>query len=218
MSKYYAVRCGITPGIYRDWDTAKLQVNGFKGAIYKGFKNETEAVAFMNPITNDDKNINDKTKNKVDKFIKPINIDTLVYTDGSSKNKVGGYGFVVLNLNDIDNIYKESCKIEGTCSNQKAELYAIYKVLLYLKNNNIHKRIMIRTDSQWTINTITVWIHNWMKKGFYTAKNEPVKYQELIIEIYQLLQEFNIVFEHVYSHEGEIYNEMVDKLAKLHTI
>ena len=35
---YYAVPAGRTPGIYIDWDLAKLQVNGFKKNKYKGFR------------------------------------------------------------------------------------------------------------------------------------------------------------------------------------
>ena len=35
--KYYAVRKGIKPGIYKDWNTCKAMVTGFSGAQYKSF-------------------------------------------------------------------------------------------------------------------------------------------------------------------------------------
>ena len=46
--KYYAVRTGRNPGIYRTWDQCKKQVMGYPAAQYKGFATEEEAQAFMN--------------------------------------------------------------------------------------------------------------------------------------------------------------------------
>lgn len=45
--KVYAIKVGKKPGIYNTWEEAKLQVDGFKGAIYKGFTSMEEAKAFM---------------------------------------------------------------------------------------------------------------------------------------------------------------------------
>eukprot|EP01099_Mayorella_cantabrigiensis_P003996 TRINITY_DN29_c0_g1_i1.p1 TRINITY_DN29_c0_g1~~TRINITY_DN29_c0_g1_i1.p1 ORF type:complete len:199 (+),score=38.93 TRINITY_DN29_c0_g1_i1:78-674(+) len=36
-SKYYAVRKGRRPGVYRSWEETKLQVEGFPGNEYKSF-------------------------------------------------------------------------------------------------------------------------------------------------------------------------------------
>lgn len=46
-AKYYAVRKGIKPGIYRDWGTCKAMVNGFSGAEYKSFPTKEEAEHYM---------------------------------------------------------------------------------------------------------------------------------------------------------------------------
>jgi len=45
--KWYAVAVGRKSGIYTSWDNAKLQVDGFKGAVFKSFKSELEAEVFM---------------------------------------------------------------------------------------------------------------------------------------------------------------------------
>ena len=45
--KYYVVRNGRKNGIYRTWDECKAQVDGFKGASYKSFKTEKEALEFL---------------------------------------------------------------------------------------------------------------------------------------------------------------------------
>lgn len=45
--RFYAIRCGRVPGIYASWDEAKVQVERFPGADYKGFATEAEAKAYM---------------------------------------------------------------------------------------------------------------------------------------------------------------------------
>jgi len=46
--KYYVVKKGITPGIYLTWDDCKKMVDGYPGAVYKGFVTLAEAEAFLN--------------------------------------------------------------------------------------------------------------------------------------------------------------------------
>ena len=45
--KYYAVAVGKKPGIYTKWDECKAMVHGFPGAVYKSFKTQEEAEAFL---------------------------------------------------------------------------------------------------------------------------------------------------------------------------
>lgn len=45
--KYYAVKVGKTPGIYRTWDECKAMVDGYPGAKYKSFSSLAEAEAFV---------------------------------------------------------------------------------------------------------------------------------------------------------------------------
>ena len=50
--KYYVVKKGKTPGIYLTWDDCKKMVNGYPGAVYKGFTTLAEAEAFLNGTVN----------------------------------------------------------------------------------------------------------------------------------------------------------------------
>ncbi len=45
--KYYAVRKGLTPGIYLTWADCQKNISGFPGAEYKGFDVIEEAAAFL---------------------------------------------------------------------------------------------------------------------------------------------------------------------------
>lgn len=47
MAKYYAVRQGVKPGIYKTWEDCQMQVKGYKGAEYKSFKDISEAEEYV---------------------------------------------------------------------------------------------------------------------------------------------------------------------------
>lgn len=44
-NKYYVVWQGCTPGVYDSWDACKQQIEGCKGALYKGFPDQASAEA-----------------------------------------------------------------------------------------------------------------------------------------------------------------------------
>ena len=43
--KFYVVWMGHQPGVYTDWNSAKQQIDGYKGAKYKGFPDRAQAEA-----------------------------------------------------------------------------------------------------------------------------------------------------------------------------
>lgn len=43
MKKFYVVFKGRNPGVYDDWNDAKEQIEGFDGAVFKGYSNAAEA-------------------------------------------------------------------------------------------------------------------------------------------------------------------------------
>ncbi len=50
---FYAVKKGISPGIYSSWEECEQQIDGFSGAEYKKFKTKVEATEYMNTKTLD---------------------------------------------------------------------------------------------------------------------------------------------------------------------
>ncbi|MEM0354030.1 MAG: ribonuclease H family protein [Thermoplasmata archaeon] len=146
----------------------------------------------------------------------------IVFTDGSclrnGKGKaVGGIGIHFPNkeLRDVGKVYRL-----GPCTNQKAELYAILTALRYinkmlgLKNYQIH----IKTDSQYSIDSVTKWIYMWIKNGWKTISGKPVANREFIELIHKYYKRYDISFEHVESHTNKndpnsIGNRNADKLA-----
>lgn len=73
--KIYAVKKGRTPGIYRTWDEAKAQVDGFSGAEYKSFEKITDATTYLNWNKETQPNVvkEDTLQNAIDKIKKQAN-------------------------------------------------------------------------------------------------------------------------------------------------
>ena len=141
-------------------------------------------------------------------------MNVLVYTDGSYQDHKSGYAAIyVLSQEPIIEYGALPTKWN---SNQKAELYAIYQALLTLRDARIYT-CTLRTDSQYAINCLTIWVANWLKNGWKTANKKPVENRELIQLILQLLQIVKVNFEYTPGHSGEKYNELADKWAKLGT-
>jgi ribonuclease HI len=146
----------------------------------------------------------------------------IVYTDGSCmgngrSDAVGGIGIHFPNkeLKDISKIY---CL--GLCTNQKTELYAILTAIRYIKKNlSLNKyKVIIKTDSQYSINCVTKWINGWMKNGWITQNNKPVLNRKMIETIHKYYTKYDIEFNYVEAHtdgndEESIANAIADKLA-----
>ena len=47
MAKVYAVKVGVTPGIYQTWDECQANVKGYPNAQYKSFTDMTEATKYL---------------------------------------------------------------------------------------------------------------------------------------------------------------------------
>lgn len=145
-----------------------------------------------------------------------------IYTDGSFiKNKEGikcGYGVHYPNK-EYEDISKRF-KIKPL-TNQRAELYAIYKGIKQVSKENEMKDIIIYSDSEYSINSITKWIKKWKINEWKTANNKDVLNKDIIKKIDNLIlnHKGKIRFIHVKSHTGlndynSIHNDIVDKLAK----
>lgn len=146
----------------------------------------------------------------------------MVFTDGScvgngSKNALGGIGIYFPNkkLKNISMIYPNKF-----CTNQRTELYAILTAIKYInKKIGLNKiKLIIKTDSQYSINCITKWTKTWIKNKWITSSGSMVSNREYIEDIYHYYLKYDINFEHVESHTGNedfdsIGNSKADKLA-----
>jgi ribonuclease HI len=234
---FYAVRSGNNPGIYTTWEDCKKHVIGFKGSVYKKFTTEDKALKFINSKENPYKKKSNEKKYK-NKFKSNINLNlkadtthnVYIFTDGSSigngsANSKAGYGIY---MPDTD--LKLSKKLDNGSTNNIAELTAIYEALKMVDTTKTldsfttsqssfsEKNIVIVTDSKYSIQCITEWYSNWVRRKWIKSNGEPVANKQLIISIYTLYVKHDIDFKHINSHtnkKGFFYegNAIVDELA-----
>jgi ribonuclease HI len=128
-----------------------------------------------------------------------------VYTDGSCLGNPGPGGWAVV----CDEF--RLCGGENMTTNNVMEMVAVIKAYVRIKN----KPATIFTDSSYVKNGIEKWIDGWIKKGWMTAKGEPVKNKKLWMKL-DLLRKANpnVTIKWVKAHNGNVRNEEADKLAR----
>lgn len=144
-----------------------------------------------------------------------IAMKALIYTDGSSRGNPGSGAYAFLVKTDT-NIYEEAKQYDNVTNNQM-ELSAILKSLEYIKDKN-YSDVLIKSDSEYAVKGINVWLAGWKRNGWKTSTKKEVKNQDLWFKIDETINEIQskntmLSFEHVLGHNGEKYNERVDQLC-----
>ena len=96
------------------------------------------------------------------------------------------------------------------------EMMAIIKGLEALKNHYSADFVIhtVYSDSAYCMNCVNNgWWKTWTNNGWKTSTKEPVKNKELWQKLIPSFENPNIVFKKVKGHNGDEWNEYVDKLA-----
>lgn len=189
--KFYAVKIGKTPGVYETWAECQNQINGFSGAVYKGFATKQEALAFVGE--DNEKQVNlEKTQ-------------AIAYVDGSydSATNSFSYGMVLFydgqemqfsrkyNDNDLAEMNNVAGEIKGAeAAIQYCLDYDISSVTIYHDYEGIAK---------------------WCNGDWKAKKAGTIAYANFYKEA---SSKVHIQFVKVKGHSGDKYNELADKLAK----
>lgn len=95
-------------------------------------------------------------------------------------------------------------------SNQYAELFAILAVLRAVPRPN---ELLVRTDSQFAINSLTKWMPGWKRNGWKKKDGQPPANLGLLKELDNALHGRVVRFEWVRGHNGDRMNERADMLC-----
>ncbi len=131
-----------------------------------------------------------------------MNSSYIMYTDGaySSTRNQGGVGIVV--LKDEEEVFRYSNMYKKTTNNQM-ELGAIIIALRMIKGKI--NSLTIYSDSQYCIGCA---VQGWKRKKNKAMWEEFDRQYERVKKLCSDIQ-----FVHVKGHDGNKYNEIVDKLA-----
>lgn len=128
-----------------------------------------------------------------------------LYTDGSCRPNPGPGGWAyILRYKEVE---KEDYGGEQESTNNRMELTAVIQGLSTIKQPCV---VRLYSDSEYVVEGIKRWMHNWALNGW--KKNG-----DLWKEIYKLCKIHDVRPVWVQSHNGHIYNERCDRLAKAAT-
>lgn len=131
-----------------------------------------------------------------------------IYTDGACKGNPGPGGWGAWLKSGMHD--KELFGGAAQTTNNRMELTAVIEALGSLKRPC---RIKLHTDSQYVKNGISVWIHDWKRRGWRTADKKPVKNEDLWRKLDEAVQGHDIEWIWVKGHAGDPGNEKADELA-----
>lgn len=198
MAKFYAIRQinGETVNeILTSWDECKAKVNGVR-AEYKSFKTKQEANDYLGAYVEEEK--------EEDVLSNPNN--HIYYVDGSYLNDVIGWGFVYIkDKTPITKMCGGILPTKGTSRNITGELESAKMAIRHAISNGLEE-IYIVNDYQGISSYVTgAWKPDKQESKDYTNWVNSVK------------DKIKLKFVKVKGHTDNLFNDMVDEMAKLGT-
>ena len=191
--KFYAVKVGVTPGIYTDWAECEPLIKGYPGAEYKSFSTKEEAEFYL-------------TGKAPEKEELPPEGTLYAYVDGSFHAQTGVYGYgVVL-------IFPDGHIEEQSGGDNKAEVASMRNVAGELKGAMLAMQYAMRNG----FSAVKIFhdyegIAKWAMGEWKTNLDATAAYRDYA---WRMQSKLNLSFQKVDAHTGVFYNERADILAK----
>lgn len=136
-----------------------------------------------------------------------------IYTDGSAAKEQSGFGFVVVEKNNI--IHMTSQILSPIVTNQQAELMAAFFGYSWVKSNVFNPfQINIYSDSAYLVNCYEqAWYKKWKSNGWINSKGQEVANRPLWSALFPVFSDPVVNIIKVKGHSQNFYNELADALA-----
>lgn len=206
---FYAVKKGKTPGIYKTWEECKSQIDGFSGAIYKGFSTWEEAEVFCGMGTSGTQVILalEEENNEIENVC-PQDVtgeEAVAYVDGSYHVETMEYSAGVV-------FFYKGEEIRISRKGDNAELASMRNVAGEILGAEIAMREAVaRGIKKLTIVHDYQGIASWCLGEWKTNKEGTKAYKEYFDS---LQGQIKIQFQKVKGHSGNQWNDLADELAK----
>ncbi|XP_055934079.1 uncharacterized protein LOC129963622 [Argiope bruennichi] len=225
---YYAVHRGARPGVYRTWKECEAQIKNTRGASYRKFDNEEQALEYVQtggivkatkrelreiPYNNRVKKRRRNSDGKVEYVLANPDEPVVIFTDGASaengrRRARAGIG-IYWGPNHPLNTSK---RLPGRQTNNRAEIQAAVYALNQAKQIGARK-VKLYTDSQFLIHAITDWIKKWKTNGWKLVNGDPVVNKDDFLELEAISQGLEVEWIYVKAHARNHGNDEADRLA-----
>lgn len=196
--KCYVVAKGRKPGIYKDYDLAKKQIDGYSCAYMKRFNSVEKAKEYIN----ENEELSDLQYidfGKDEKFLK-------IYTDGSYCEDTKKYGAAFVVIEDNEEIYRYSYAERDLTGkkNISGEIVAVIRALEWAFITKYSHNIEINYDL------------SYIKDICMNRRKSKIEYSKILREMYVMCisEGIDVRFKEIESHSGNYWNNLADKLAK----
>ena len=203
-TKYYAIKKGLNAKtgeavsniIVGSWNECLSYVKGVKGAIYKSFTSESEAIAYLNSENG--------LKKGEDSYPEDI---PHIYVDGSYNSVTDkfGYGLVVILNNEIIHVDYGSGE-DKECNQRQVngELKAAIEGIKYSLSKGYDEVVLFYDYAGVCNHALGTWERNSrLAREYYETMNTFMKDKNIKIN-----------FVKVDSHTDDLFNDMADEFAK----
>ena len=136
-----------------------------------------------------------------------------IHTDGACLGNPGPGGWAALLR--WRGQERELAGGEPDTTNNRMELMAAISALEALKEPC---DATLHTDSQYVRQGITLWMPNWVRRGWKTSGGDPVKNRDLWERLNAAAARHKVDWRWVKGHSGDPDNERVDALARVEAV
>ena len=146
-----------------------------------------------------------------------MNEAATIHTDGACSGNPGPGGFAA--IIEVGERGESRFTVTGgdpDTTNNRMEMSAVIEALRLLNSQSDlrHSHLTVRSDSQYIVKAFNDnWIESWKRKGWRTAKNQPVANKDLWEALLRELAPHPTKFVWVRGHSGDPMNEECDRLA-----
>lgn len=226
--RFYAVARGRTIGVFHDWETCTLSIQNYPKAVFKSFQNYNEAVQYLRRhnvhqdtdlmvrdieraqqqggskrAAEEAKKDSERPGKRQHREVDPIPGEITVYTDGSCLGNGRNHDSVVAGAGawfGRDDPRNVSCVVPGKQTNNRAEIYAVFKAL---EQCAAQSRVAVLIDSRTAM------------QGIAKPPSKRKTNQDLLKLVDQMAAKMAAVrYVKVKAHSGIEGNDMADQLAK----